>query len=80
MSHPGTMANSRPLIDHRIEDGVDVLYLNGVWRLANIVPITAALQRVRLAHGARCVLDGGQLEAMDTAAGFQLFRHLAAGG
>ncbi|HEX6002779.1 MAG TPA: ABC transporter permease [Burkholderiales bacterium] len=74
------MANSRPLIDHRIEDGVDVLYLNGVWRLANIVPITAALQRVRLAHGARCVLDGGQLEAMDTAAGFQLFRHLAAGG
>lgn len=80
MSHSGMMTNSRSFIDHRIEDGADVLYLSGVWRLPNLVPITQALRRLTLASGARCVLDGGALEAMDTAAGFQLFRHLAAAG
>lgn len=65
---------------HEVEEGADVLYLSGVWRLSNLVPITAALRGLSLARDARLVLDGSGLQALDTAAGFLLFRRLADAG
>src|SRR5687768_16773085 len=74
---PGPMTDSRDWIQHAIEEGADVLYLNGVWRLSNLASIASALQTLRLANHGQYVLDGSRLEALDTAAGFVLFRHLA---
>jgi phospholipid/cholesterol/gamma-HCH transport system permease protein len=54
-----------------------VLYLNGVWRLAHLVSINEALEKLRLPGKGAYVIDGSALEALDTAAGFVLFRHLA---
>ncbi|MGQ0751281.1 MAG: MlaE family ABC transporter permease [Betaproteobacteria bacterium] len=71
------MNDSRDWIQHEVEDGADVLYLSGVWRLSNLGPITQALQNLGLAPRGRYVIDGSRLEALDTAAGFMLFRHLA---
>lgn len=70
------MNDSRDWIQHEVEEGTDVLYLNGVWRLSNLASITNALQALGLANHSHCVLDGSRLEALDTAAGFVLFRHL----
>ena len=65
---------------HEIEAGADVLYLNGVWRLSNLVSIAAALRGLAVRRDARLVLDGSGLQALDTAAGFMLFRRLADAG
>lgn len=65
---------------HEIEAGADVLYLNGVWRLPNLVSIAAALRGLAVRRDARLVLDGSGLQALDTAAGFMLFRRLADAG
>jgi phospholipid/cholesterol/gamma-HCH transport system permease protein len=80
MTLPGKMNDSRDWIQHEVEDGADVLYLNGKWRLSNLVVISGALQALGLAHQRQCVLDGSRLQALDTAVGFVLFRHLAAAG
>ena len=67
-------------IHHEVEEGADVLYLSGVWRLSNLMAISDALRALRLAAREHFVLDGSRLEELDTAAGFILFRHLAAMG
>jgi phospholipid/cholesterol/gamma-HCH transport system permease protein len=67
-------------IHHEIEEGTDILYLSGVWRLSNLVAISDALRALGLAARKQFVLDGSRLEALDTAAGFILYHHLAAIG
>jgi phospholipid/cholesterol/gamma-HCH transport system permease protein len=62
-------------IEHVVEDGADVLYLKGAWRLANLTSIVRALRALQL-RANRFVLDGSRLEALDTAAGFTLYTHL----
>lgn len=70
----------RPWVRHQVEDGAQVLYLNGAWRLANLVPIRDALLGLALTANARFVLDGSGLDDLDTAAGFTLLRQLASAG
>jgi phospholipid/cholesterol/gamma-HCH transport system permease protein len=74
------MSESRDWIQHEVEDGAEVLYLSGVWRLANLGSIAQALRSLGLAPRRHYVIDGSRLEALDTAAGFVLFRHLADAG
>ena len=64
-------------IEQRREAEGNVLYLSGVWRLPNVAAIAKALRAVRLPVKEGCILDGSRLEALDTAAGFTLLRHLA---
>ncbi len=64
-------------IERRVEDDSDVLYLSGVWRLANVVAIAGRLRELGLQARTRFVLDGSRLETLDTAAGFLLLKHLA---
>lgn len=64
-------------IEHEVEDGADVLYLKGAWRLANLAAIVRALRSLKLHASPRFVLDGSRLEALDTAAGFTLYSHLS---
>jgi phospholipid/cholesterol/gamma-HCH transport system permease protein len=74
----GPADNAR--VEHRAEDGTSVLYLAGAWRLANLAAIARSLEALRLRGLRHCVLDGSRLQALDTSAGFILFRHLAALG
>lgn len=67
-------------IHHEVEGEGSVLYLTGAWRLANLQAISAALQSLALQFRRRFVLDGSRLQELDTAAGFTLYRHLAAIG
>ena len=69
-----------PLIRHAVEDGVDVVYLQGSWRLSNLPAISAAIEDLRLGEKHVCVLDGKHLRELDTSAGFLLFKHLGAVG
>lgn len=64
-------------IERKAEDGADVLYLSGHWRLPNVADIAQALRALGLPGRATFVVDGSRLEALDTAAGFILLRHLA---
>lgn len=59
------------------EGEAEVLYLRGAWRLPNVPAIAEALRAMNLAAPGPFVLDGSRLEALDTAAGFVLVRHLA---
>jgi phospholipid/cholesterol/gamma-HCH transport system permease protein len=66
-----------PWIEHKIADGISVLYLEGTWRLSNLIAISGALRELGLrVPDRRVVLDGSRLRELDTAAGFILFRHL----
>ena len=67
-------------IERRVEDDSDVLYLTGVWRLANVAAIAGRLRELGLHARTRFVLDGSKLETLDTAAGFILLSHLADAG
>jgi phospholipid/cholesterol/gamma-HCH transport system permease protein len=62
-------------IEHVVEQGEDVLYLKGAWRLANLRAIVAAMRSLQL-RSSRFVLDGSRLDALDTAAGFMLYSYL----
>jgi hypothetical protein len=64
-------------LQQEVEGGVTVLYLKGAWRLANLAPISAALESAKAGARRRCVLDGSRLQELDTAAGFTLYHHLA---
>ena len=64
------------LIRHAVEDGADVVYLQGNWRLSNLPAIAAAIETLRLDVKHVCVLDGQHLRELDTSAGFMLFSHL----
>jgi phospholipid/cholesterol/gamma-HCH transport system permease protein len=68
------------LIRHAVEDGVDVVYLQGIWRLSNLPAIVAEIDTLRLDLKCVCVLDGQHLQELDTSAGFTLFSHLRALG
>lgn len=74
------MSTAAGWIEHEVENGADVLYLKGAWRLANLAAIWDALRSLELHASKQFMLDGSKLEALDTAAGFTLFRHLAALG
>jgi phospholipid/cholesterol/gamma-HCH transport system permease protein len=67
-------------IEHKVEDGVSILYLTGAWRLSHLPAISDALKALRLQLRKQFVLDGSRLQELDTAAGFTLFRHLASIG
>ncbi|MCM2329423.1 MAG: ABC transporter permease [Lysobacter sp.] len=67
-------------IECRVEDDSDVLYLAGVWRLANVAAIAQCLRGQGLHAHKRFVLDGSRLETLDTAAAFILLKHLADAG
>lgn len=70
------MSTAAGWIEHEVEDGADVLYLAGAWRLSNLTAIVPALRSLKLRAG-RFVLDGSRLEELDTAGGFTLYSHLA---
>jgi phospholipid/cholesterol/gamma-HCH transport system permease protein len=74
------MSTAAGWIEHEVEDGADVLYLKGAWRLSNLAAIWEALRSLELRASRQFMLDGSRLETLDTAAGFTLFRHLAALG
>ena len=74
------MSEGSGWIHHEVEEGTNVLYLSGVWRLTNLSAIAAALRTLRPAGRACFVLDGSRLTELDTAAGFILYSHLAAMG
>ncbi|MBX3664889.1 MAG: ABC transporter permease [Burkholderiales bacterium] len=61
-------------------NGTGVLRLRGVWRLSNLGAIAGALQSAAPEACDGIVLDGSGLEALDTAAGFILCRHLEGAG
>ena len=67
-------------IERRVEDGRPVLCLTGVWRLAHVEGIANRLRELRLDSREPLLLDGSRLEALDTAAGFILLKHLAGAG
>ena len=71
------MSLSGGWIEHKVEEGASVLYLTGAWRLPHLAAIAEALGSLRLRLEGRFVLDGSRLTALDTAAGFTLFRHLS---
>jgi phospholipid/cholesterol/gamma-HCH transport system permease protein len=59
------------------EDDVDVLRLQGSWRLQDLADLEAQVERLQVRAGPRTILDGSALEEIDTSAGFALFRALA---
>lgn len=67
-------------LERAVEDGGDVLYLAGAWRLPNVPAIADALRKLSLKAQGAFVVDGSRLEALDTAAAFTLLRHLASVG
>ncbi|HTP73438.1 MAG TPA: ABC transporter permease [Burkholderiaceae bacterium] len=62
------------------EASVDVLYLQGSWRLDRASTIADAVAALPLRPDRACVLDGSRLQELDTAAGFLLFHHLDEAG
>lgn len=70
------MTEGKRWIRHEVEAGKDVLYLRGAWRLPNVVAIAGALRALDLKGRTGLVLDGSELEQLDTAASFVMFRHL----
>lgn len=74
------MSDAGGWIRHEVEGEASVLYLTGAWRLSNLAAIADALQSVGLRVRRQFVLDGSSLQEIDTAAGFTLYRHLAAVG
>src|SRR5688500_13541556 len=74
------MSEAGGWIQQELEEGTDVLYLTGAWRLAHLPAIADALRALRPKGGSCFVLDGSRLEELDTAAGFILYSRLAALG
>jgi phospholipid/cholesterol/gamma-HCH transport system permease protein len=75
VAHPGTA-----WLAHEKEDETSVLYLSGAWRLHNVPAIVESLRALRIHTPDRFIVDGSRIEALDTAAGFVLLRHLASVG
>jgi len=71
------MNPSSPWLQTEDEGDAGVLHLNGVWRLSNLAAIAAALQSCGPKAGKHYVLDGSQLQELDTAAGFTLYNHFS---
>jgi phospholipid/cholesterol/gamma-HCH transport system permease protein len=66
-----------PGIERQLEGEHQVLYLTGSWRLAALPALADVLPALRLQAAGHVILDGSRLDALDTAAGFVLLRHLA---
>jgi phospholipid/cholesterol/gamma-HCH transport system permease protein len=67
-------------IELALQDGVNVLRLQGPWRLASLPELVAQIQALNPRVDLPCLVDGSNLEELDTAAGFMLFSHLFAQG
>jgi phospholipid/cholesterol/gamma-HCH transport system permease protein len=72
--------DTRTAMKLAVENGANVLYLSGRWRLANIAALTDALRGLELGRGTACVLDGSRLAELDTSAAFLLLHRLSEGG
>ncbi|HEX4928942.1 MAG TPA: MlaE family lipid ABC transporter permease subunit [Burkholderiales bacterium] len=70
------MPRGTAFVERAVEDGGEVLYLSGAWRLQNVPAILEALHELAPETG-RLVVDGSRLESLDTAGAFTLLRHLA---
>ena len=62
------------------EQGATVLGLRGKWRLGSLVEIDKEIAAVHLPPPGCCVLDGSQLEELDTSSTFALLAHLVRSG
>ena len=71
---------AQPWLGRDIEGDTNVLYLSGAWRLHNVPAIVEALRALPIRAADRFIVDGSRIEALDTAAGFVLVRHLASIG
>jgi phospholipid/cholesterol/gamma-HCH transport system permease protein len=69
-------ASTLPPIELSAEADLDVLHLQGSWRIEHVSVIAAAVAALRLRPDRACVLDGARLRDLDTTAGFLLFHHL----
>jgi len=67
-------------IERKVEEGTDVLYLQGAWRLPHVAAIVDALRALRLKPCERFVVDGSALSELDTSAAFMLLRQLTSVG
>jgi phospholipid/cholesterol/gamma-HCH transport system permease protein len=67
-------------IERAAENGGEVLYLAGAWRLQNVPAISEALRGLSPGKQGPFVVDGSRLESLDTAAAFILLRHLGSLG
>ncbi len=75
------MADPRPTwIEYALQDGVNVLRLQGHWRLASLPELVGQIRALEPRAGLPCVLEGSALKELDTAAGFMLFSNLCARG
>ena len=72
--------DTRTAIQLDVENGANVLYLSGRWRLSNIAALTDTLRELKLGRGTGCVLDGSRLAELDTSAAFLLLHRLSEGG
>jgi phospholipid/cholesterol/gamma-HCH transport system permease protein len=66
-------------VERAEENGAEVLYLCGAWRLQNVPAIAQALRGLAPEAGG-LVLDGSRLESLDTAGALALLRHFAPPG
>ena len=72
--------DARTAMQLAVENGANVLYLSGRWRLSNIAALTDTLRDLKLGPGTGCVLDGSRLAELDTSAAFLLLHRLSEGG
>ena len=63
-------------IEQVVEEGLNVLYLRGRWRLEHVGNIFADVAALPAAPARGWLIDGSRLEDLDTAAAFLLLRHL----
>ncbi|HEY2561842.1 MAG TPA: ABC transporter permease, partial [Caldimonas sp.] len=71
--------DTRTAMQLAVENGANVLYLSGRWRLSNIAALTDTLRGLKL-DDTGCVLDGSRLAELDTSAAFLLLHRLSEGG
>ena len=69
-----------PTLELVAENGADVLYLGGGWRLADSERIARDVAGLDLVAGVPIVIDGSRLAEMDTSAAFALLSRLPAAG
>lgn len=71
------MPNTQPTrIEQADEGDTHVLYLQGLWRLAHAVDLESQVRALGAVPATACVIDGSQLQALDTSTGFLLLQRL----
>ena len=65
------------MIRHELEGDASVLYLDGAWRLGNLLSISRALGALDLPRNCSFTVDGSRLTELDTSAAFTLCHHLS---